>query len=178
MCHKDDLFHRVYYGLHISMSFIMAISIEHPDHYFFDFRYAASFFSFCSVIIRLLNVGVWVHFLQNDRALRENQNSRLLPKYTRQAVVQQVSRHIWCILVSSVLIAITVMLKYNGNPGAKADLNAYHDDTSEEIRGHNRLTVFLWLAAIAVEQTGSTYAIIYDKVRSCSEKLKKTFTRN
>ena len=58
MLHSEDFVTRLYYVLHISASFLMALTIEHPDHKFFNFKAQAWYLAASSIIGRVFTAGM------------------------------------------------------------------------------------------------------------------------
>lgn len=62
--------HRLYYALHVVMSFVMCVATTHPKFAFFDFRYQGFFLIMSSIIVRFWTLGMWLLFLKVDGNMR------------------------------------------------------------------------------------------------------------
>ena len=184
MVHQEDAIHRVYYALHIGMSFVMGIAIEHPDYTFFNFKKQSFFLSMASILTRMVTVFMWLFMLWNDH---QNRNStEFKPGYDRNFVRRQIPKHVAGIMASCLFYAIACGLDYNGDPDDEtrrrlastaggnlcdghrrrlggAAMNPYDLDCAnrEDYTG----TIVLWTLAVVVEQATNTYCCIYDRVR-------------
>jgi hypothetical protein len=173
------MLHRVFYALHVMMSFVMCVAIEHPDHKFFDYRYQAFFLTVSSIILRGFLVIMWSLYWYNDRAMRNNRALQShLPKYSAEQVKRQVIVHGGSIFVAIVLLAVTCFTEYDGDPEDEVDNTASkrhqrrdllasssygsgEDDDAKKERNHLD-TIVLWILAVAVETLGNVFGSIYD----------------
>jgi len=67
---QEDAVHRLYYALHVVMSFVMCVATTHPKFAFFDFRYQGFFLIMSSIIVRFWTLGMWLLFLKVDGNMR------------------------------------------------------------------------------------------------------------
>lgn len=117
MVHQEDGVHRIYYALHVCMSFVMCIATEHPNYDFFDFKYQAFFLIISSIITRMLTVIMWVLYGYNDQVMRKQKEMQdHLPKYTEEQVRNHVKLHGGSIFLACVIFAVTAVVEYDGDP--------------------------------------------------------------
>jgi hypothetical protein len=117
MAHQEDAVHRLYYSLHVVMSFVMCMATEHPMFSFFDFGYQGFFLVMASILCRFCTFGMWLQFAYFDGHMRSNPAyAAYLPKYSRADVVAQVKKQAGSILVAIVLFGVTGALVYEGDP--------------------------------------------------------------
>ena len=185
MVHQEDALHRVYYAAHIAMSFVMAISIEHPEYNFFNFEKQSFFLSMTSILTRMVTVFMWLFTLYNDKRQRSLKDFK--PGYDEALVKKQVLTHVAGIMAAVVLFCITCGLDYSGDPDdetrrVRRQLAAGGGDPCE---GHRRrlgggsinpyaydcvdredytATIVLWTLAVVIEQLVNAYCCIYERV--------------
>jgi hypothetical protein len=117
MVHQEDAVHRVYYSLHVMMSFVMCMACEHPMFSFFDFGYQGFFLVMASILCRFCTFAMWLQFAYFDGKMRANPDfAAHLPKYSREDVVRQVKKHAGSILGAMVVFAVTAGMVYEGDP--------------------------------------------------------------
>ena len=63
MLHTEDLLHRSYYVVHISLSFLMALTITDPDHNFFNWAKLGWYHALASIVCRLVTLLMWCRAL-------------------------------------------------------------------------------------------------------------------
>ena len=182
MVHQEDAVHRIYYALHIGMSFVMSIAIEHPDYSFFNFKKQSFFLSISSILTRMVTVFMWSFTLYNDNKHRSNPDFK--PGYDRKFIREQIPKHVAGILVACVLFAVTAGLDWAGDPDdetrrlAGASSEDICDDHRRRLGGgainpytyecvdreKYSATITLWIFAVLIEQVVNTYCTIYDRV--------------
>jgi len=190
MIHQEDMLHRFFYALHVVMSFIMCLALEHPDFNFFDYGYQAFFLVVSGIILRMSLVAMWFFYWRNDKNMRAHPHKRDdLPQYTEEQVFRQVLMHGGSIFTACVLFAITCYFEYDGDPEDEVDntskghgkrgrrslfgsssSSSYgygsggQEDEEEDKEMSHVPTIMLWIMAVAVETTGSVYGSIYERL--------------
>ena len=146
--HTEDVLHRMYYVVHISLSFLMAISIEDPDHSFFHYGTMAWYHAVSSAVTRACTLLMWLYALRND--LESSKNAESMYAWQNNHAEKQIMVHAGTLLVSIVLFAASIMVPWN-----------YNNEVDEEAPSEKRLTAGMWLLAVAIEQLGTSYGAIY-----------------
>ena len=189
----QDGVHRLFYGLHTCMAFIMCVAIEHPSFPFFDFAYQGYFFTICGIISRCLIIVMWLYFLWVDGKMREvPAYAKFLPKYTHEDVKQQVIKHAGTIALANVIFLVTCFMVFDGHPDDSTDrrlassysaygggcrrlassyssYSAYGGGCDDEEEKDYTGVVVLWILAVCIEQAGNAYTCIMDKLPFCGE---------
>lgn len=141
----------MYYVVHISLSFLMAISIQDPDHSFFHYGTMAWYHAVSSAITRSCTLVMWLYALRND--LESSKHAESMYAWQNNHAQRQIMVHAFTLLVSIILFVVSALISWS-----------YVDqknDTNDEDADHKMWTAGIWLLAVSVEQFGSSYGAIY-----------------
>lgn len=113
-------------------------------------------------------MAMWIYFFVQDGRMRKSEAFRKNPKalkYDRLMTKMQIAKHIAFTFVGTVLMSFTCWMEYVGNPGQHIR-PAVHDDDMATFseRYRHRVTISLWLIAVAIEQGGNFYCCAFDPV--------------
>ena len=163
MLHAEDLLHRLYYTLHIAVTFFMALTISDPDYSFFDWGRMGWYHAGASVVCRAVTVLMWAHAAAYDHESRKDENS--VYNWHNSSARKQMAVHAASIVAAIVLFVIS-MSTWLGPWALSSQQDAADSDRGahEEPLGEHAAALGLWLAAVAVEQLGNTFGAVFMKL--------------